>query len=287
MEYKAASSFSSEILSDLFNDAFSNYIHGPVHVTPAIMEKFQVREGIDPDLSRIFVQNGTPIGFGYIAVRGSACRLAGMGVITSKAEKGVGTSAMVHLIQEARERGSTSMELEAFKQNSRAIRLYSRAGFVVLRHLVGWDGESPASTGGVDGPSLDAGLETISIAEVAAVLTQHGSPDLPWQLTGPTIVHREAPDVAYRLGDAYVVISDPTAEVIKVHSFIVTRESRRRGQATKLVEAVFARHPEKKWTLLPIFPEDYGVELAVKSGFKKQDLVQVQMRLDLATLGEA
>src|SRR6188474_3120638 len=110
MEYNPASSFSFDILSDLFNDAFSNYIHGPVHVTPAIMEKFQVREGIDPDLSRVFVQDGTPIGFGYIAVRGSACRLAGMGVITTAVERGVGTAAMTHLIQEARERGNTSME---------------------------------------------------------------------------------------------------------------------------------------------------------------------------------
>lgn len=277
MEFKPASSISPEHFCIIFNDTFSNYIHGPIVFSPATLAQWIARENIDLELSKLFVQNGTPIGFGLISRHGDAIRLASFGVVPAAVEKGVGTLGLAHLVKEARERGDSTFELEAIEQNARAIRLYSRAGFAVMRRLFGWEAVSPPAKAGAD-----ARLQAIPIPEAAAIVSQYASPDLPWQAAGFNIIRREAPDIAYRLDDAYVVISNPYADDIRVFTLIVVPEKRRQGQAARLAEALFARHPGKNWKLNTIFPEDYGGDLGEKLGFKKLALNQVQMRLLLS-----
>jgi ribosomal protein S18 acetylase RimI-like enzyme len=276
MEFQPVAAFEPEALCEIFNDAFTNYIRGAINLDPDSLSTFIERDGIDRQLSKIFIQDGHLVGFGYIAHRGSSSRLAAMGIIQASAEKGIGTTALAHLISEARERGDRIFELEAFEQNARAMRLYTRAGFTIMRRLVGWEAQSPSPH-----EPIAADLQTVSASDIAKVVTQYGSPDLPWQTAGFSMSHRGPPDVGYRLSDAFILISDPNKDEIKLVTLIVLPESRCQGQATQLLSAVFSRHPSKKWVVSQVFPEEYGAELAAKFGFTRYHLNQVQMQLDL------
>jgi GNAT superfamily N-acetyltransferase len=288
MELKPASSVPLEELSRLVNDAFSNYFR-PINMDPVKLSHWIQHDSIDMDESKVFEQDGEAVGFGLIARRGSASRLAAMGVVPSTAGKGVGTVAMARLVQEARDRGDSCLELEVVDQNERAIKMYLRAGFDIVRRLAGWECDSPVVSNGHPSQSdLDA-LESIPLSEAADFLTKHESPDLPWQVTGVSVASPEGEGeplpVAYRLGQAVAIIADPVVEEEKVtiHSLMVAPDHRRQGQASRLAAAVLAKYPGKKWIAKARLPEEHGAELAAKFGFTRMPIGQVQMRLYLAS----
>jgi ribosomal protein S18 acetylase RimI-like enzyme len=277
MELKPASAFSLEELAELFTDAFTGYIGVSVSMTAESLGAMIIRDGIDMDQSQIFVENGTAIGFGYIARRGSAIRLAAMGVGSKSQEHGVGTKALTALIEAAKARGDSYFELEVIEQNTRGVRLYTHAGFKSLRKLIGWETDLPT----VPKSTAPTGLEEISIAEMAKAVLDYGSEDLPWQTAGFSVSHAEPPSLAFRLDNAYVMISNPEAEKIQILSLLVPPKYRQQGQATRILQALLATYPEKKWAAQPRFPEEYGVNLGPKFGCTPMKINQFQMRLDL------
>ncbi len=54
---------------------------------------------------------------------------------------------------------------------------------------------------------------------------------------------------------------------------------RRQGRASRLLKALFAQYPDKKWVVSAIYPEEIGGELLATFGFERQALTQWQMRL--------
>ncbi|GJN76401.1 acetyltransferase, gnat family [Purpureocillium lilacinum] len=284
MESKPATVLSTEQLTTLANEAFKGYIGNLVSFTPEALTKWLNDSFISLPLSHIFFSPENPdepIAFGLIAThdgRPGKSRLGAMGVVPAFQGKGVGGRALTTIIEAERRRGVSLFELECIKQNTRGVQMYKRAGFEVHRELVGWQRDAPAS-----GEFQDSSeLTSCSFEDVDKVVKTHGADDLPWQAWGFT--QDSKAQRAFRLGDAYCVISNPEddeKDTVRMQCLIVDPSSRGKGEASQLIKALMGRYPTKKWAAGAIFPKEYGANIASKLGFSQPDMYQYQMYLKL------
>jgi ribosomal protein S18 acetylase RimI-like enzyme len=177
------------------------------------------------------------------------------------------------LLGEASACGDRSMVLEVIENNLTAVRLYEACGFKTERRLVGYEGA-------FDPFDEEAKLEEIDIRLVSRLVGTFGLNNLPWQISAESLAQYGPPNQAYRLGDASIVISNPAADQVAIRSVIVMPEARSQGQARRLIQAVIARHPNKKWLISALCPEEVG-GLFEKIGFKRDTLSQFQMRKEV------
>jgi ribosomal protein S18 acetylase RimI-like enzyme len=256
---------------DLINLGFSDYF---VHIEltlPMFLNMARV-ESIDLGSSRLIYRDAAAVGVALIARRGWTSRLAAMCIAPDARGRGVGRAAMEMLLGEASARGDRSMVLEVIENNLPAVRLYEACGFRTERRLVGYEG--------IFGPfDEEAKLEEIDIRQVARLVSIFGLENLPWQISGESLAQYSPPNQAYRLGDASIVISNPAAEQVAIRSLIVLPAARGRGQARQLIQAVIARHPDRKWLVSALCPEEAG-GFFEKIGFKRAALSQFQMRIE-------
>lgn len=269
---KPTLSFPLPELAALFTRGFEGYFV-PIQITDAILQTMLRRDSVDLAESRILLDGDAPVGLALIARRGWTSRLAAMGIAPAARQRGLGAWAMQRLIAEARIRGEKQMLLEVIEQNAAGVKLYRKIGFQTLRRLVGFKLEKPQV-------SSEEQLEEVDIRELAKLVTAHGLPDLPWQLSGETIAHHTPPSRAFRLDSAYVLIANPEAEHVAIHSALVLPEARGQPQSGKILRAVFAKFPNKTWHVPAIFPEEMSAVFEAV-GMKKEELSQWQMWLDL------
>jgi ribosomal protein S18 acetylase RimI-like enzyme len=267
-----ASDFPISQLADLLTRGFEDYFV-PIHITESVLLTMLRRDSIDLTASRVVLKDGEPTGIGLIARRGWTSRLAAMGLVVNARNGGVGTWAMGQLIEEAKARGERQMLLEVIEQNTAGVKLYEKAGFKKVRRLMGYKIENPQVS------SKDK-LEEMDIYELARIVTRHGLPDLPWQLTGATIAHHTPPSRAFHLDDAYCLISDPSAEHVAISSLLVKTRSRGAGLSGVLLRALFAHFPNKTWHVSAIFPEEMST-IFEEAGMKREEISQWQMSLTL------
>jgi ribosomal protein S18 acetylase RimI-like enzyme len=272
LSLKPATEFTIPQLAELMTRSFEGYFV-PVNITETIMLNMLRRDGIDLTASRVILKDDEPSGLALIARRGWASRLAAMGIVSNARNGGTGTWAMGQLIAEAQARGEKEMLLEVIEQNTAGVKLYEKVGFTKIRRLVGYRLENPPV-------ESEEELEEIDIRDLARQVTHHGLKDLPWQLSGPTIAHHTPPSRAYRLNDAYCLISNPEALDVSISSVLVKARSRGAGLSAVLMRALFARFPNKVWHVSPIFPEEMGV-IFEQVGMMRETLSQWQMSLAL------
>lgn len=255
----------------LMNQGFSDYV---VHIelTLPMFLNMTRTESIDLGSSRIIVLDDEAAGVALIARRGWTSRLAAMSIAPASRGRGGGRAAMSLLLAEAAARGDRSMVLEVIESNTPAVRLYEACGFTTERRLVGYEG--------VFAPTNEvADLQEVDIREVARLLAVHGWHNLPWQISGESLSALTPPSQAWMLDDAYLVISNPAAEQVAIRSLIVRPEARRQGQAARLLKAVIAKYPTKKWFVSALCPEEIG-GVFEKVGFQRSSLAQLQMRIE-------
>jgi len=270
--FKSALSLSIPEIAALFTRGFEGYFV-PVQMTDAGLQTMIRRDGVDLAESRVLFKDDQPIGVALIARRGWTSRLAAMGIVTEARNGGVGTWAMKQLIEEARVRAEKEMLLEVIEQNTAGVKLYRKVGFETVRRLVGYKLENP------QGKSKGK-IEEVDIRELAKLISAHGLKDLPWQLSGETIAQHTPPSRAYRLDDAYCLISNPEAEQVVISSVLVKAGSRGAGLSPVLMRAVFSRFPNKTWRVPVIFPEEMS-PIFEEVGMKLEELSQLQMALKL------
>lgn len=268
LSLQPASDYPIPFLADLMTRSFEGYFV-PVHITETAMYTMLRRDGIDLPSSRVLMNEDEPIGLALIARRGWTSRLAAMGITVNARNGGVGTWAMQNLIEEAKERGEKEMVLEVIEQNTAGVKLYEKVGFTKVRRLVGYKIENPQV-------ESSAELEEIDIRDLARQVTYHGMKDLPWQLTGTTIMQYTPPSRAFRLNDAYCLISNPEAADISISSVLVKARSRGAGLSTVLLRALFAKFPNKVWHVSPIYPEEMGF-IFEHVGMERESISQWQM----------
>jgi ribosomal protein S18 acetylase RimI-like enzyme len=257
---------------DLMNLGFSDYF---VHIEltlPMFLNMIRM-DGIDPGSSRLIYVDGEAAGIALIARRGWTSRLAAMCLSPAYRGQHAGRAAMDQLISEARSRGDHRMVLEVIEDNAPGVRLYEACGFKIQRRLVSFEGTFSQS-------DAEATLQPVDIRDVARWVTIHGLDELPWQLSGESLVQSSSPNTAFCLEQAYIVISNPEAEQIAIRSLIVLPEARGQGQAARLVEAVRSAFPNRKWLIPALCPEEIR-GFFKRLQFERGALSQLQMSIDL------
>jgi predicted GNAT family acetyltransferase len=139
-----------------------------------------------------------------------------------------------------------------------------------VQRLYGYSAEGLAGS-----PSTE--LAEVDIYQVAKLIVEHGSANLPWQVSGTSIARLGSPYRAFQLHGAYAVFSDFGSENIVLRALFVNPHFRRQGHATHLVHALAAIYPDRKWSIPPLCPEAYGKNFFEKRGFIRAKLNQVQM----------
>ena len=268
MEYQTRplNTLSMRVVADLFNRSFEAYFV-PVHFTEDSFRTFAHRDDIDLNISQAMLADDKFIGVALIARRGKASRMGGFGIISEYRRRGAGGWFVKKLLDGARLRGETHMYLEVITQNKAAIRLYKGHGFSRLRRLYGFMAARPTG-------SPDANLQTCDQVLVLDMIRAYGLPELPWQLDAETL--QSITLFGYHLGDAFALISNPSAEHISFHSLVVPAHARGKGQATRLIEALFAKYPNKAWQAPAIFPEEMSSAF-MGAGMQLERLSQWQM----------
>jgi ribosomal protein S18 acetylase RimI-like enzyme len=272
LTYRSVLEHGLDPAASLITVGFSDYVV-PIVLSAAGLLAMARQDSVDLDASRVALEDGEPVGVALIARRGRASRLAAMAVVPAARGRGVGEAWVRRLLEEARARGGRSMSLEVVEQNGRAVRLYERCGFRVVRRLVGYEGKPVVE--GAPAPLVETDTH-----EVARLLVAHGPPDLPWQLSGETLAQATPPATAYRLEGSFLVLADPAAPRVTVRALVTLPEARRRGMAWTLLRAVVARHPDREWRVPAIWPETPG-GLFERLGLRRSELSQWQMSVTL------
>jgi len=231
-------------------------------------------DGVDVAASLVAFDGDDPVAVALMARRGWTSRLAGMAVVPEARGRRVGRRLVERLLDEARGRGERAMVLEVIEQNAPAVALYRACGFDTLGRLVSLQrdpaGAAPSAT--------DAdGLDEVDVREVARALVAHTADDLPWQVSGETLVQSGPPTAGYRLGDAWAAVSDPSAATIVVRAIVTRPEARHRGHARALVRALAARFPDRAWRVPALCPESAAGPFE-REGWTRGEMSQLHMR---------
>lgn len=269
--YPSLLEFTLERASEVFTRGFADYFV-TLTASPTFFVTMARTDSVDLTASRVAVRDGEPVAAALIARRGWTSRLAGMAVVPEARQQGVGRALMAQLLDEARQRGEREMVLEVIEQNEPAVKLYEQCGFVRGRRLTGHAGKpeiSPADS--------EPELIEIDARELARLVSAHGLPDLPWQVSAETVAQAGPPARCFRLGASALMISNPAAEAIGIRSLITMPPARGRGSSRALLRAVMARFPDREWRAPAIFPEEMG-DAFFAAGLIRTPLSQWHMR---------
>jgi ribosomal protein S18 acetylase RimI-like enzyme len=269
-----ASNFPLSDLVKFLNQGFENYFV-PIQFNTETFLTMLRKDGMDLTISRVLLLEDQPCGIALIARRGWTSRLAAMGIAKEARGNGAGSWFMEVLIKEARQRGEREMVLEVIEQNEAAVRLYQRSGFDAVRRLLGFTHKDKYLEEREKGD-----LHEIDLREMSRLILQHGWSDLPWQLSGESIVQMNPPARAYQRGRAYIVISNPAVEQVVIWSLLVEPGARGKGHGTDMLKGVIANHAGKMWHAPAVFPEEFA-RVFQRAGFEQEKLSQWQMRLIL------
>ena len=209
--------------------AFADYFVSITFDVATLLQATRV-DSVDLTSSCIFVRDGTAVGGALIARRGWTARLAGMAVVPEARRSGVGRAVMQHLLGEAKARRDRRMVLEVIEQNTAGVNLYRAVGFREVRRLVGLAGPPP-DVAGLTNEDVNAKLIEVDLREVAQAIPRFGLANLPWQLSGETIAQLTPPHVGYRLNDAWIALTGPTAPTVTIRALVA--DNPRRAPAMK------------------------------------------------------
>lgn len=269
-----ASNFPLPDLVKFLNQGFEDYFV-PIQFNLDAFLTMLRKDGTDLTVSRVLLVEDQPCGIALIARRGWTSRLAAMGIARETRGKGAGSWFMEVLINEAHQRGEREMVLEVIEQNEAAVRLYQRSGFQVVRRLIGFTCKGRNAP-----PGEKNDMQEIDLREMSRLILQHGWSDLPWQLSGESIAQMNPPARAYRKGQAYIVVSNPTAEHVVIWSLLVEANARGNRLGTDILKNVIAKHTGKTWHVPAVFPEEFA-RVFERAGFEQEKLSQWQMSLSL------
>ena len=274
LEFPSMVDYGLERAAEVLARAFEDYFVRIPSTLGVLLNAARV-DSVDLTSSCMFMRDGAAVGGALIARRGWTSRLAGMAILPEARRAGVGRAAVIHLLGEAKARGDRTMVLEVIEQNGAAVQLYRGCGFKEVRRLIGFAGPPAPSV------ALSPDLMEVDLREVADAVTRYGLPDLPWQLSGETLAQLTPPSVAYRLGGAWIALSDPSQPVVTIRGLIAEPAAQDAGHEAALLRAVMAKHPGKQeWRLSAVWPEQLASVIA-PAGLPRSPLTQWQMQREV------
>lgn len=260
-----------ERLHAAFTAAFADYLIGPFMLAPADWPAFLARQAIDLAASRVALDTAGEVdAFAFVAWRDARrARLATMGARPSARGSGIAPALLDELIGRLAAQGVSTLELEVFAQNERALRLYRSRGFEVRHALHGYTMACAASG---DGPQTG-----ITEVERSAAMAWLGAAaqridGLPLQVTPTCLAASPAPLVAWRAHDAQCVFHVADGATLRIAS-LVDLDAAQPG-ARALVRALAGRHPGHTLQVPALQRLDVGGQALRDAGALPQPLHQ-------------
>ncbi len=196
-------------LAGLFTAAYEGYLV-PFSIDARTLGFMVDAYGLDLDASRIALLDGVPVGLANVAVRGDRAWIGGIGVTPFGRRRGIGERLLRAVIDQARERGARTVQLEVIEGNAPALALYEKIGFEHVRHVDVWILDAdPEAHGGAADTDLEAAHERIRSVRGA---------DEPWQRDDETLARLRSLEPPLRaLGDdGGAAIVRPTTVALSV-----------------------------------------------------------------------
>ncbi|MDY4788682.1 MAG: GNAT family N-acetyltransferase [Bacilli bacterium] len=138
MNYELLSNCSFVDFLDCINDAFSDYLLN-IHFNEKTLTKFLNDSNVDPNLSICAYDDNKIIGFILNSKNIYNDELvifdAGTGVRKAYRGKGVFSSLFVQVVTKLKENNIHKYYLEVLQNNERAIKLYTKNGFTIVRNF--------------------------------------------------------------------------------------------------------------------------------------------------------
>jgi ribosomal protein S18 acetylase RimI-like enzyme len=275
----AAASVSPEAVCDAFNAAFGDYL-----ITFPTMDVdgwlgFVRRQGIDVAQSKVAVSGDAVVAFAMITPRPlQRTRIAVMGARPATRGTGVAARLLDDAVAASVARRDRWIELEAFAQNERAVRLYRSRGFEADVELLGFIAQP-----GV-GLANDEPVRAVSRAEAAAwasaIDVEHPAL-LPWQVGGEAILAALGSPVLWRIGAAQMMFVETDASTLAVLG-LIAREGAD-DDAVRLLAALRRRYPERLLRAPQIHRADGPARAFEAAGWERPPLHQFLMRRRLTS----
>jgi len=261
-------------ICDAFNEAFSDYVFKFPTLDLTGWQAFVGRQGIDMSRSKVAVNGDTVVAFAMITPRPlRRTRIAVMGARIAARGTGAAPGLLDDAIAASVGRGDRWIELEAFAQNERAVRLYRSRGFEADVELPGF--VAPPSQGlASDDPVRDVSRE--EAAAWAVALDQEEPALLPWQVGGEAILAAQGSPRAWRLGEALLVFAETKPDTINV-SVLLDRDASQRD-AVRLIGALRRRYPRASLQAPQIHRADRAALAFIAAGWTRERLYQFLMR---------
>lgn len=282
----AADAVAPALLHDTFREAFADYLIGPFLIPLDQWPAFLARQGVDLGRSRVALRDGRPLAFALVAPRPAQgrWRLATMGALPAARGRGAAAQLLDELVARAAAQGLGGLELEAFAQNERAVRLYRSRGFSVRHALHGFEApadmpdDMPDDGQGVAG---HAAVEAVDFAAGLAWLEQAARrlDDLPLQVCAPVLAALPGAPRVWRQGPAQLVFGVPDEGAITVHSLVDATPEQ--AGALALLRALRQRHPGRAIRVPALQRDDLGGQALRRAGFTPQPLHQWWMHKPL------
>ena len=81
--------------------------------------------------------------------------------------------------------------------------------------------------------------------------------------------------------NGYHLSPDPGLDAVMIYTLFVDPRRRRQGLGRRMLGALAARYPDRKWAVGTLCPEEIGEPFLPATGFQRQELNQVEMQLSL------
>ncbi|EOC1326629.1 GNAT family N-acetyltransferase [Cronobacter dublinensis] len=260
--------WSSEALAAMLCRCFDGYLV-PFQLDGAVFAQRFGAENVCLNASRVWLEGDNVVALALMARRGWHSRLAAFAIHPAWRGKGLGKMLMMQLLDEAHERGDSSMTLEVIVGNDAGQALYERVGFACEKTLVGFQAHSPATF--VDTQALTP-CDPLNVAR--RIATQ--ADDLPWLVMPETA--QALPGTGFSLdGQAFAIVATCYAQP-QLRALWVAPEARREGRARQLLSLLHERFPG---LMTPVAVDLRLAPLFEQSGFRIQPVRQYEMRHSL------
>lgn len=261
-------------LVDAFNAAFSDYLITFPTLDDAGWQAFVRRQGIDVAQSRVACRGDAVVAFAMITPRPfGRTRIAVMGARPEARGSGAAKRLLDDAIAASAARRDRWIELEAFAQNERAVRLYRSRGFEVDDELFGF--LAPASVG----VARDEHITEISRTEAAewgCAFDRSDVAQLPWQVGGEAILAAQGSLRAWQVGGAQLVFVETDASTVTLLS-LIDRDAAQ-AEAVRLLAALRQRYPTQLLRAPQIHRANAAARALDAAGWEREPLYQLLMR---------
>lgn len=173
-------------LAEMHNASFSGYFF-PATMSAEISADFWRVYQIDARMCVVMHdEQDTFVGMARMGTRGTRGWCGGFGIAPEF--RGTGASKLLaeRMVQQARESGLTTLQLEVLTQNVKAIKLYEQAGFVPTRRLVGIESATAAL------PAADPALQISTAAPDTLLSRLYEGLQPSWQYEPASILTMRA-----------------------------------------------------------------------------------------------